>query len=441
MPAHDSVDFKPKYWPWLVSGLLLLATMINYMDRQTLSNLSVRITNEFQLEERQYGDIEAVFGVSFAVGSLVFGWSADRFSVRLLYPLVLVGWSAVGFLTGLSQGYGSLLVCRALLGFFEAGHWPCALIVTQRVLSRSDRAMGNSLLQSGASLGAILTPQIIALMVPATAEPGSWRLPFFVIGGVGAVWAVAWLLVIGPGDLPSSQDLSEQKDLDKNLKNNNQNNQVPSVAATPKHWLIFLVFDRRFWALAMMVICINTSWQLVRAWLPKFLQQGRGYIERDAWNFNSLFFVATDVGCILAGVVVLWLARKGLSVHASRILVYLACSLLAALTTLAAALPQGYALLAVLLLVGAGLLGVFPCYYTLTQEMPKSIMGRMTGLLSCVGWLASAPTQSLFGAIVDKNKSYDQVMALVGWSPLVGLLLFWILWPRSTVEQVEQHDG
>ena len=62
-------------------------------------------------------------------------------------------WSAVGFVTGLMSGYETMLVCRTLRGFFEAGHWPCALAVTHAVLTRSDWTMGNSILQSGASLG------------------------------------------------------------------------------------------------------------------------------------------------------------------------------------------------------------------------------------------------------------------------------------------------
>ena len=182
-------NFHGILWHWWVSGLLLLATMINYMDRQTLSNLAVRVQSSFNLSDEQYGDFEVVFGLSFAVGSLFFGILADRVSVRLLYPFVLVAWSAVGIATGLTTGYRSMLVCRGLLGFFEAGHWPCALIVTQTLMNRSNRAMGNSILQSGASLGAILTPLIIVLMVgkrvAASQDQSEWRLPFIVIGGVG----------------------------------------------------------------------------------------------------------------------------------------------------------------------------------------------------------------------------------------------------------------
>jgi ACS family hexuronate transporter-like MFS transporter len=404
-----------EYWHWWVSGLLLLATMINYMDRQTLSNLAVRVQKSFNLTEEQYGDFEVVFGLSFALGSLFFGIIADRVSIRTLYPLVLVAWSAVGIATGLTTGYRSMLICRGLLGFFEAGHWPCALIVTQAVMTRSNRAMGNSVLQSGASLGAILTPLIIVLMVgkkvAESQDQSEWRLPFIVIGGVGLLWAVLWLISIRPGDLTKPEATRANE------------------GANPLSWLIGFLRDRRFWALAVMVFCINTSWQLIRAWLPKFLQQGRGYAENEAWYFNSAYFIATDVGCILAGAATLWLVSRGTSVHRGRVLVYAGCAALASLTSVASFLPHGWPLLGILLLVAAGTLGVFPCYYSFTQELSTTNMGKLTGVLSFLGWMSS-PVHKYFGRLIDQTKSFDLGIALVGWAPLAGLVIFLLLWPK-----------
>ena len=178
-------------WRWWISGLLLLATMINYMDRQTLANLSVRITEQFELSQEQYGDIEFVFGVAFAFGAIFFGVIADRVSIRWLYPGVLIAWSAMGFATGLTQGYTAMLWCRTLLGFFEAGHWPCAMIIIHKIMVRNDRVMGNSILQSGASLGAIVTPLIIRNIIGDNNAPDAWRPPFLIIGGVGILWTGA----------------------------------------------------------------------------------------------------------------------------------------------------------------------------------------------------------------------------------------------------------
>lgn len=404
---------------WWISGLLLLATMINYMDRQTLANLVPRITAAWGLTNEQYGDMELVFGLAFALGSLTFGGLADRVSVRWLYPTILVAWSAVGFATGLTQGHSAMLVCRGLLGFFEAGHWPCALVVTQAVTSRGDRVMGNSILQSGASLGAILTPLVIRALVGDSTASDAWRLPFFVIGASGLVWAVLWLWIVPRGLLPAG---------------GGDAGAMPTGGPAPprRGWLVSLAVDRRFWALVLMVIAINTSWQLIRAWLPTFLQRGRGYSEAEALYFNSLYFMFTDVGCIAAGAATLWLARRGVAVHAGRLLVYAVGGVLAALTTLAAVLPAGWPLLATLLAVAAGTLAVFPCYYAFTQELSVSHMGRVTGVLSCVGWLASSPVQKAFGFVADRTGSYDVSLAILGWAPLVGLAAFLVLWPRRT---------
>ena len=125
------------------------------------------------------------------MGGIVTGLLADRISPRWFYPAVLMGWSAVGFATGWVTSYWQLFACRVLLGFFEAGHWPCALVTSQRLLSRRDRPLGNSILQSGASLGAIATPIVVLLL--ATDAPESWRLPFRVIGAIGVFWVVGWL--------------------------------------------------------------------------------------------------------------------------------------------------------------------------------------------------------------------------------------------------------
>lgn len=424
-------------WQWTVCLLLLFATMINYMDRQVLANLSVRITKQLALKEVEYGNIEWAFGTAFAFGSLVFGFVVDRVSVRLLYPSVLLAWSAVGFATGFVWNYESLLTCRVLLGFFEAGHWPCAMIVTYTILTKEDRAFGNSILQSGASLGAIITPMIIAvffLFNPDTilqsgtegaslmvTEPlnsvvplvnQNWRLPFQIVGLVGIFWAIGWCYAIPRGSL--------------------QREKGPEGAQKDSaNWFVELIVSQRFWALVVMIVSINTSWQLIRAWLPKFLQQGRGYSESTALYFNSAYYLATDVGCIGAGLAAMWLTRTGLSVHSARLLTYGVCSFLACCTCLAAILPQGWVLLLVLLIVGAGTLGLFPCYYSFTQELSNINLGKATGILAFVGWIASSPVHRFFGAYVDKTHSFDLGIALVGLAPLLGLFAMLMLWPRE----------
>ena len=399
----------------MVSILLLLATMINYMDRQVLANMSVRIKDQLQLSASEYGNIEWAFGTSFAFGSLAFGFLVDRVSVRWLYPAVLLGWSAVGFATGFVWNYSSLLTCRAMLGFFEAGHWPCALVVTHTILSQQHRPFGNSILQSGASIGAIITPIIIAGFFMLNHDEQAWRPPFQIVGLVGVFWVIAWCFAIPPGSLDREKRTEQHE-----------------IGAT--HWFIELLGSSRFWALAIMVISINSSWQLIRAWLPMFLQEGRGYSENAALFFNSAYYLATDVGCIGAGFTAMWLTRKGLSAHRSRLLTYSGCSLLACFTCMAAILPQGWPLLVVLLVVGAGTLGLFPCYYSFTQELSAANLGKATGILSFLGWIVASPLHRVLGGYVDRTRSFDLGVALVGLAPLLGLAAMLVLWPNEETE-------
>src|SRR3954468_10079027 len=197
-------DERSTAWRWWVCGLLLLATMLNYMDRQTLSQSATDISRELGLTNEDYGRLEQGFGLAFAAGGLILGFVADRVSLRWLYPAVLLAWSAAGIATGWARNFDELMACRVALGLFEAGQWPCALSASQRLLSRRDRALGNSVVQSGAAIGAVVTPLVVQAMVSDL--PGSWRGPFQVIGLLGIVWAIAWLTMIRGGDLDRPAD-------------------------------------------------------------------------------------------------------------------------------------------------------------------------------------------------------------------------------------------
>lgn len=463
---------RSRGWIWWISGLLLLATMLNYMDRQTLANLAVRIKNELSLSNELYGNLEWGFGWSFAAGSLFFGFLADRVSIRFLYPVVLLAWSATGVLTGFSEGYESMLACRILLGFFEAGHWPCALRTTKFVLDSRNRTMGNSILQSGGALGAILTPIVIIVIVGKNEALGAWRSPFIIIGSLGVTWVIGWLLSVRANDLRLPDQgatknpgrwwlivaiiavvgslgwyfqatlLSALPDLTSTREFFDTHPILITVVAcvvclaaaglSDRDFFRECVTNRRFWTLVPVVIFINLTWQLIRAWLPSFLQEGRGATEAAALWFNSAYYVAADVGCIAAGAGTLWLARRGLGVHKTRLLVFGVCAAMTSLTMVAASLPLGWGLYAVLLVVAAGSLGLFPCYYSLAQETSDRHMGKTSGLLGALAWLISAPAQKAFGKIVDETHSFDKGLGWAGIAPVLALIVLMAAWPRDT---------
>jgi ACS family hexuronate transporter-like MFS transporter len=360
---------------WGVCGLLLLSTMINYMDRLTLNQVAKRVKVEFANNDNKlYGRLEAGFGMAFAVGSVLSGWIVDRYGVRWTFPMFVALWSAAGFATGFARNYEELFLCRTLLGLFEGGNWPCALYTTQRVLPPSERALGNGILQSGVSLGAIATPFIVA---PFLTEQGDvWRYPFLIIGAIGAVWVALWLLLIGPTTIPDA---------------------VEGDAAVRGHGLWEVFRDRRFWVLAFVVVAINGTWHFFRAWTPLLMQEQHAYSERFANWFMAAYYIATDLGSLAAGALTLWLVHRGFRVHQSRMIAFLVFSLITLSTVIVALLPRGVVLLVFMMLVGFGALGVFPMYYSFTQELSAKHQGKVTGALGFICWVAMAALQAGVG--------------------------------------------
>jgi ACS family hexuronate transporter-like MFS transporter len=277
------------------------------------------------------------------------------------------------------------------------------------LLDARERSFGNGVLQSGASFGAIITPLIMQALM--TSDLGSWRTPFKVVGAVGLLWIVPWLLLLKASDLPPASMGG------------------PRTAASASFRAI--IFSRQMLIVFVVIACINTTWQILRAWLPKILQEGRGYSETHALYFNSAWFAATDVGCLAAGALAVWLAKRHLSVHAARVAVFAACGLLCATCVLVPWLGKGWMLLAVLSLAGAGALGVFPLYHAFTQDISGEHQGKITGVAGVAAWLIPAQIQKLFGMLADRTGSFDLGLALAGLLPLIAVVPLWLFWNKT----------
>jgi ACS family hexuronate transporter-like MFS transporter len=278
-------------------------------------------------------------------------------------------------------------------------------------LQRGDRSLGNSILQSGAALGSVLTPLIVGAM--ATEELGGWRLPFVVLGCIGMFWAIPWLFMIRPKELdrtPAGKDAPAPPD------------------SGPKHartdlWRIFAV-------LVVIVVTINLTWQYFRVWLPMYLEESRAYPRPVVLWFTSAYYISADVGCIAVGFIVKWLIGRGWNVHRARVFTFTACAALTFCAVAVAFLPTGPLLLVALLILGAGSLGLFPNYYSFAQEISKTHQGKISGILGTIAWIGSTSLQPLIGRNIDATKSYVAGIIVAGIVPLLACAALWVLWPR-----------
>jgi ACS family hexuronate transporter-like MFS transporter len=435
MPAPDLAQpATPSSWRWMICGLLMLATTLNYMDRIALNQTAVRIQQAFGLSAEQYGWLEGGFSFAFAVGTLTTGFIVDRIGVRWVYPVVVTGWSVAGFLTGFAPGYTALLGCRVMLGLFEAGNWPCGIRTTRQVMAPKERSLGNALFQSGTALGAVVTPYIVLVCLhwadpaepsrmahhalgggPAAAAtgvpPDSWRLPFRVIGAVGLVWVALWLVLVpGRALAPVGEALGA------------------NVVSGAFH-RVFL--DRRFWVLVVVIMGVNTTWHTFRVWLPQFLQKERGFTEAEMAGFTTIYYLMADVGSWTVGLTSLWLTSIGVGLHRSRMVTFAACVLFALASVAVPFLDRGPGLTVALMATGFGALGMFATYFALSQEVSGRHQGKVTGSLGFVNAIYLGAVFPSQGRIIDIFGSSERVLATAGLPAVVALVTVLLFWPRD----------
>lgn len=391
-------------------AMLLAATFLNYANRFVFTQNAAPIQNALGVGDAGYGKIAGYFGLGFALGGLTFGVLADLISVRRLYPFVVLVWSLAGIFSGLMEDLLGMVVARFLLGFFEAGHWPCALRTTQRLLTPDQRTWGNSILQSGASLGAVLTPQLVLLLY--VWDPDVWRWAFFLVGGLGLPWVLGWFLATRDSDF--RRPVIQTDEVGAGAGRRQELQEIPFHR-------IFLT--RRWWLLLMVVVLINTLWHYIRVWMPVMLEMDHGYSHGFVQNFTSLYYLATFFGSVFSGWLTVRLVRREWNVHRARLLVFLFCAVLASLAIPAAFLPAGVPLLATLLLVAFGSLGLFPIYYSFNQEISARNQGKVGGSLGFMAWSILYFVHPLVGSLVERFPKMEDLLTQLPLARTLGLSL------------------
>ncbi len=437
MSVSDHLKALPAPSRWWICTLLLLATTLNYMDRVALNQTSVRIQYALGLTNEDYGWLEGGFSFAFAVGTLFTGFLVDRVGVRWVYPAVVAGWSLAGFLTGFAPGYVALLSCRVMLGLFEAGNWPCGIRTVRQVMPPKERSLGNALFQSGTALGAVVTPYIVlacihwadpdeparfahfalgggtAVAATGPSPDAAWQTPFRVVGAVGIVWVILWLVTVRQRTLRAVAE--------------------PETSATRAAPFYKVFSDRRFWILLIVIIGVNTTWHTFRVWLPKFLQSERGYSEADMTFVTTLYYITADIGSWTVGLTVLGLATLGMRVHTARMITFVGCTVLAVASVAVPFLDRGPLLTIALLTVGFGGLGLFATYFALSQELSAKHQGKVTGTLGAVNAIYLGFVFPYQGALIDKFQTVKPVLATASIPAVIAAIAVLVFWPKSTL--------
>jgi MFS transporter, ACS family, hexuronate transporter len=174
---------------WLVLGIFVLSSAINYLDRQTLATLASVVRHEYSLSNRDFGFIITAFSLTYAATAPFAGLLIDRIGLNRAIAAAVAVWSLAGIATGFTTGLAGLIACRAVLGLAEAAGIPAAGKAIHQYLHPAERAMGNAVNQAGVSLGLVLAPPIATWL----AIRYGWRNAFVVTGILGLIWIPLWV--------------------------------------------------------------------------------------------------------------------------------------------------------------------------------------------------------------------------------------------------------
>ena len=412
---------------WWVVSLVALATVINYIDRNALGAMWPAISAEFGMDKWDYAFIVNCFMVGYAIGQTGFGKIFDAIGTRLGFVLAIVVWSVAVALHAAVRTVFQFSVVRFVMGVGEAGNWPGATKSNAEWFPISERALAQGIFNSGASLGAVISLPLVAWLYLWI----GWKATFVVLGGLGFLWLVPWLIVFksGPNTHPWL-GAEEREHILTGQRVPREDDREAEANTFAPGWLEMLRY-RQSWSVISSRFFLDPVWWMFVSWLPLYLVDQFGFDIKQIGLFGWVPYVGAALGALFGGWLAKWLLDHGWSVNGARKLTIGLGGLLmfpALLATTYAFTP----LLAVLLI--AVILFGFQIAIGNIQTLPSDFYsGESVGSLAGVGGTAAVVGVMIMNwiipAVTGPETDPNWVPAFVIGALLVPLALLsvWLL--------------
>ncbi len=378
---------KIKGLRWFVVGLVATATVINYIDRNALAIMWPGISEELGMDKNDYALILSFFMVGYAFGQALFGKIFDMIGTRFGFLLSISIWSIAIALHAAVRTATAFAFVRFGLAVGEAGNWPGATKANAEWFPIRQRALAQGIFNSGASVGAVVSAPLIALMYLAW----GWKATFLAIAGLGVVWVVPWMILYQSGPKSHPWLTDEERDLIIGGQTARKDDGSEADMCAPS-WLEMLKY-RQSWSVILSRFFLDPVWWLFVSWLPIYLADQFGFDVKQIGLFAWVPYVGAAFGAIFGGWLAGWLIRKGWSInHARKFTITLGGVIMlpALLATAVAATP----LIAVLLI--AVILFGFQIAIGNIQTLPSDFFaGKSVGSLAGV-----SGTSAVLGVLI-----------------------------------------
>ncbi|HEV7475238.1 MAG TPA: MFS transporter [Pyrinomonadaceae bacterium] len=413
--------FKLRGLRWWIVGLIFLATLINYIDRLTISVLAPVITRDLGLTNTEFGGILTWFLLAYTISQGLSGKLYDRIGTKRGFLCSIVLWSIAAMAHAFARGLASLSVFRFVLGLGEAGNWPGAAKTVAEWFPIRERAFGMAIFNSGAAIGSVVAPPLIVWL----SLTYGWQTTFIVTGSLGFAWLALWLLFYESPDRHKWLSEEERHLIRVGQRTETEGTMTTELAHAPR-WRELLRY-RQVWAIVLARFLTDPIWWLYISWLPKYLADARGFSLVKIGLFAWVPYVAADAGSLSGGWMSGYLITRGWSVDHARKVVILIAALLMPAGILAAFAHDAMVALA---LIGVVLFG-FQVWINNVQTLPSDFFSdKAVASVAGLGGTGAGIGSMIFifgtGWVVDRF-SYVPVLVTAGLLAPIGTLVLFAL--------------
>ena len=298
---------------WLVVGLVALATVINYIDRNALAVMWPEMSGELGLDKNDYALILTFFMVGYAIGQSLFGKIFDAIGTRLGFLVAIVVWSVFVALHAVVRTAYAFGAVRFFMAVGEAGNWPGATKSNAEWFPIKERALAQGIFNAGASAGAVVSAPIVALLYIAI----GWKATFLVLGGLGFLWLIPWLIVYKSGPDSHPWLSAEERDHILTGQKAEQAEGTAEVNAFAPGWWEMLRY-RKSWSVVASRFFLDPVWWMFVSWLPIYLSDQFGFDVKQIGLYAWVPYVGAAVGGVFGGWLAGRLLERGWNVNRTR---------------------------------------------------------------------------------------------------------------------------
>ena len=412
--------------------MLFASTVINYIDRQTLSVLAPFLKTQYGWTNEDYALIVIAFRVAYAIGQTLLGRFMDRVGTRLGLTITVTWYSVVAMLTSFASGLRSFAFFRFLLGLGESANWPAATKAVSEWFPKKERGWAVALFDSGSSIGAAIAPSLVIWLYHSF---GDWRPAFIITGTLGFLWLIVWRILYHPPEVHPRISEEERAMIlaDREVPDAADTNSGLPISTSQPPWWSLLKY-RQTWGSIAARAMTDPVWFFIADWFMIFLVS-KGFSPEDTLVAFWIPFVAADLGNFAGGGFSSYLIKRGWPVGRARkaVVAFGAIGMLTLIPTVYMsnlfAIAGSFAIATFAYATFCTMVLVFPSdlYQSHSVATVSGLSGTAAGILTVLSTF-------LVGWISD-HYTFTPILIAASTVPLIGAFLVFVL-VRNT-----KHSG